>query len=72
MNRSDVVTAVNELVAQGLVERTGDPADRRRNIVAMTAAGPCGLDYPTARWPRSKTSCWRRCQPRSVLSSPGC
>jgi DNA-binding MarR family transcriptional regulator len=43
MNRSDVVTAVNELVAQGLAERTGDPADRRRNIVAMTTAGAARL-----------------------------
>ncbi len=43
MNRSDVVTAVNELVAQGLVERTGDPVDRRRNIVAMTTAGAARL-----------------------------
>lgn len=43
MNRSDVVTAVNELVAQGLVERTGDPVDRRRNVVAMTTAGAVRL-----------------------------
>jgi DNA-binding MarR family transcriptional regulator len=42
-NRSDVVTAVNELVAQGLVDRTGDPADRRRNIVTMTSAGAARL-----------------------------
>ena len=39
MNRSDVVTAVNELVDQGLAERAGDPADRRRNIVTITPAG---------------------------------
>jgi DNA-binding MarR family transcriptional regulator len=43
MNRSDVVTAVNELVDQGLAERTGDPADRRRNIVTMTPAGEARL-----------------------------
>jgi MarR family transcriptional regulator, lower aerobic nicotinate degradation pathway regulator len=43
MNRSDVVTAVNELEAQGLVERTGDPADRRRNIITMTPAGAARL-----------------------------
>jgi len=43
MNRSDVVTAVNELVDQGLAERTGDPADRRRNIVTMTPAGQARL-----------------------------
>ena len=39
MNRSDVVAAVNELVGQGLVERAGDPNDRRRNVVTMTPAG---------------------------------
>ena len=43
MNRSDVVTAVNELVEQGLAERTGDPADRRRNIITMTRAGAARL-----------------------------
>ena len=43
MNRSDVVTAVSELVDQGLAERTGDPADRRRNIVTMTPAGQARL-----------------------------
>jgi DNA-binding MarR family transcriptional regulator len=43
MNRSDVVTAVNELVEQRLAERTGDPADRRRNIVTMTSAGAARL-----------------------------
>jgi DNA-binding MarR family transcriptional regulator len=43
MNRSDVVTAVNELVDQGLAERTGDPADRRRNIITMTRAGAARL-----------------------------
>jgi DNA-binding MarR family transcriptional regulator len=43
MNRSDVVTAVNELVDQGLAARAGDPADRRRNIVTMTPAGAARL-----------------------------
>jgi DNA-binding MarR family transcriptional regulator len=43
MNRSDVVTAVNELVDQELAERAGDPADRRRNIVTMTPAGQARL-----------------------------
>jgi DNA-binding MarR family transcriptional regulator len=43
MNRSDVVAAVNELVGQGLVERVGDPDDRRRNVVTMTPAGAARL-----------------------------
>ncbi|WP_119729975.1 MarR family winged helix-turn-helix transcriptional regulator [Thermomonospora amylolytica] len=39
MDRSDVVAAINELAAQGFVERTPDPDDRRRNIVTLTTAG---------------------------------
>lgn len=36
---SDMVAAINELADQHLVERAPDPADRRRNIVSLTAAG---------------------------------
>jgi DNA-binding MarR family transcriptional regulator len=43
MNRSDVVPAVSELVGQGLAERAGDSADRRRNIITMTPAGAAQL-----------------------------
>lgn len=39
MDRSDVVAAINELAGQGLVERTPDPDDRRRNLVTLTLAG---------------------------------
>jgi MarR family transcriptional regulator, lower aerobic nicotinate degradation pathway regulator len=39
LDRSDVVAAVNELAAQGYVERTPDPDDRRRNLVRLTRAG---------------------------------
>jgi len=39
MDRSDVVAALNELAAQGFVERTADPHDRRRNVVTITPAG---------------------------------
>ena len=39
MDRSDVVASLNELEDQGLIERTPDPADRRRNVVRCTAAG---------------------------------
>ncbi|WP_345575107.1 MarR family winged helix-turn-helix transcriptional regulator [Nonomuraea rosea] len=39
MDRSDVVAAINELAEQGLVERTPDPNDRRRNMVTLTTAG---------------------------------
>ena len=36
---SDMVAAVNELEAGGYVERSPDPADRRRNVITVTAAG---------------------------------
>jgi DNA-binding MarR family transcriptional regulator len=36
---SDLVGALNELESAGFVERSPDPADRRRNVVAVTAAG---------------------------------
>jgi DNA-binding MarR family transcriptional regulator len=43
IDRSDVVAALNELGARGLVERTPDPADHRRNIVTITPAGAASL-----------------------------
>jgi len=39
MDRSDVVAAVNELVAAGQVGRAPDPADARRNVISLTPAG---------------------------------
>jgi DNA-binding MarR family transcriptional regulator len=40
----DVVTALNELEAEGYVRRTPDPEDRRRNIITITDAGRTRLD----------------------------
>jgi MarR family transcriptional regulator, lower aerobic nicotinate degradation pathway regulator len=39
IDRSDMVTLVNELAAAGRLERTPDPDDRRRNVIAITDAG---------------------------------
>ncbi|MGK5740593.1 MarR family winged helix-turn-helix transcriptional regulator [Micromonospora sp. URMC 103] len=39
IDRSDVVAALNDLAERGLVERSPDPADRRRNVVTLTGAG---------------------------------
>jgi DNA-binding MarR family transcriptional regulator len=37
--RSDLVAVLNELAERGEVERAPDPADRRRNLVRVTASG---------------------------------
>jgi DNA-binding MarR family transcriptional regulator len=39
IDRSDVVAALNELAERGLVQRTQDPVDRRRNIITITPDG---------------------------------
>ena len=39
IDQSDMHTMLNALVGQGHVARTPDPADRRRNLVTVTAAG---------------------------------
>lgn len=39
IDRSDVVAALNELAAKGLIDRSPDPSDRRRNIITLTADG---------------------------------
>ena len=43
MDRSDVAEALNELAGQGLVKRSGDPVDRRRNVITITRAGATRL-----------------------------
>jgi DNA-binding MarR family transcriptional regulator len=44
-----MVALVNDLVAQGLVARTPDPTDRRRNVVTITARGRSHLERLDAR-----------------------
>ena len=39
IDRSDVVAALNELAERGLIERSPDPDDGRRNIITITPAG---------------------------------
>jgi len=39
VDRSDVVAAINTLAEHGYVDRSPDPADGRRNIITITAAG---------------------------------
>lgn len=39
IDRSDVVAALNDLAERWLADRSVDPADRRRKIITVTAAG---------------------------------
>jgi DNA-binding MarR family transcriptional regulator len=39
IDRSDVVAALNELADRGLIRRSPDPDDRRRNVITITPAG---------------------------------
>jgi len=43
IDRKDVVHALNDLEKRGLVSRTPDRADARRNVVALTEAGGAEL-----------------------------
>ncbi|GGV82442.1 MarR family winged helix-turn-helix transcriptional regulator [Streptomyces massasporeus] len=42
--RSDMVGVLNELAERDLVERTPDPADRRRNVITISPRGHRHLD----------------------------
>lgn len=44
IDRSDVTAALVELEERGLVQRSVNPADRRRNVVSITAAGTARLE----------------------------
>src|SRR5258708_17337617 len=73
IDRSDIVATINELAEREMVERTLDPADRRRNIITRTPPGrpqlppPAGggakiqgelLSPPSAEW--GQWACRRR------------
>src|SRR3954470_13977270 len=44
IDTSDVVAAVNDLVAAGSARRQQDQADRRRNVVSITKPGLAALE----------------------------
>jgi DNA-binding MarR family transcriptional regulator len=39
IDRSDVVAALNDLAGRGLIQRSPDADDRRRNVITITPAG---------------------------------
>jgi DNA-binding MarR family transcriptional regulator len=43
IDRSDMAAAATELERAGMLQRTRDPGDRRRNLVALTPAGGFAL-----------------------------
>lgn len=43
LDRSDVTVAIDQLAGLGLVVRSPDPADRRRNIITLTPEGVAQL-----------------------------
>ena len=49
IDRKNMVAVINDLERAGLVERTPDEQDRRRNAVRLTAAGTATLDRLNAR-----------------------
>jgi MarR family transcriptional regulator, lower aerobic nicotinate degradation pathway regulator len=49
IDRSDLHAVLADLERDGLIERTRDEADRRRNLVALTPAGGRALDRLDAR-----------------------
>ena len=83
IDRSDIVAAVNDLVASGLVSRTPDADDRRRNVIAITSAASRRCNSSTLCWPTCRTSSlshsviasaprWSACSASSVDASSLC
>jgi MarR family len=72
VDRSDVVAALNDLSARGMVERTPDrptgaaTSSRSPRPAARTSGGSTGC------WPRSRTSFSPRCHPPSGRNWCGC
>jgi DNA-binding MarR family transcriptional regulator len=44
IDRSDMVTLINELAGDGFVARATDETDRRRNVITLTGAGQRQLE----------------------------
>jgi DNA-binding MarR family transcriptional regulator len=49
IDRKNMVAVIDDLEAAGLVERTPDEQDRRRNAVRLTGEGTAALDRLNAR-----------------------
>jgi DNA-binding MarR family transcriptional regulator len=54
VDRTTMVALIDDLEGKGLVRRQQDPADRRRNAVALTGSGRDTLDGATAAAQRAE------------------
>ncbi|MFD0363457.1 MarR family winged helix-turn-helix transcriptional regulator [Nocardia sp. GCM10030253] len=54
IDRSDIVAALNDLAERGLIDRSPDPGDRRRNVVTITEPGTDHLEELDRRLDRAQ------------------
>jgi DNA-binding MarR family transcriptional regulator len=73
VDRPYATVLVNQLEEIGLVERTPDPGDRRRKVVALTAAGrrAMGEARDVLTTPPPATGCPRPRRPQAPRGDPG-
>ena len=64
LDRKDVAEAINTLADLGYADRSPDPADGRRNIITLTAAGSAHLEHLGARVSEAQDELLRSCSPR--------
>jgi DNA-binding MarR family transcriptional regulator len=63
VDRKDVAETVNTLAERGHVDRSPDPADGRRNIITLTAAGKAHLEHLGALVDAAQDELLRSCPP---------
>ena len=73
IDRKNMVAVIDDLEAAGLVERTPDEQDRRRNAVRLTRGGNARRSRASTPAPTPRrTRCSRRCPRTSAASWSGC
>jgi DNA-binding MarR family transcriptional regulator len=59
LDRSTVVTIIDNLERRGLVERRASPNDRRSNAIRLTEAGSTLLRQLKRKVVQHESDCWR-------------